>query len=83
MPKLKSSNMMECERFNVGEVRLHLPNRLQSAKGLKGEKYFGKPLIIPATGMSNVPVVKQKNADTLLKAKEENKIKADIFLARR
>ena len=54
----------------------------QDAAPAMTEKYFGRPLIVPATGMLSKPVVERKNADTVMKAKEDTRAVADIYLAR-
>ncbi|EKX49679.1 hypothetical protein GUITHDRAFT_104642 [Guillardia theta CCMP2712] len=46
------------------------------------DKYFGMPLIDPVSGKLDMEVVKRKNKDTVLKAKEDSKTIVDIFLGR-
>jgi hypothetical protein len=46
------------------------------------EKYFGKEIIDPVTGKLVNKVVKRKNLDTILKARQQNKALADVFLSR-
>lgn len=46
------------------------------------EKYFGKEIIDPVTGKLVNKVVKRKNLDTVLKARQQNKALADVFLSR-
>eukprot|EP00960_Hanusia_phi_P062863 765283-Hanusia_phi.AAC.8 len=45
-------------------------------------RYFGMPLIDPVSGKLDMEVVKRKNKDMVLKAKEDSKTIVDIFLGR-